>query len=223
MHRQSKGTFLVLEGIDGSGKTTQRERLSEFFQQHNIETVVTREPGGTLLAEDIRRLILQPTVEKIYPETELLMMTAARVQHVNNVIKPAIEAGKVVICDRFMASTYAYQVAATGEIDEELDMVFAYLCDALKGFHSDLTFFFDVSLSVAIERLEKRGEINRLDSDNAVRLANIQQGYKTFSQLEGGEWDWIDADQSEEQVFSAMLPRLMEIVNHHKRRPGYNI
>ena len=221
MYRQSKGTFLVLEGIDGSGKSTQRERLSKFFQQHNIETVVTREPGGTLLAEDIRRLILRPTEEKIYPETELLMMTAARVQHVNNVIKPAIKAGKVVICDRFIASTYAYQVAATGEIDEDLEMTFAYLCDVLKGFHSDLTFFFDVSLSVAIERLEKRGEINRLDTDNAVRLANIQQGYKTFSQLEGGEWEWIDADQSEEQVFSAMLPRLMEIVNHHKARHSH--
>lgn len=219
LNRQYKGTFLVLEGIDGSGKTTQCGKIAEFFESHGVDHLITREPGGTHLAEGIRHLALTPTEEEVYPKTELFLMMAARVQHINNVIIPALKEGKVVVCDRFTASSFAYQVRG-GQLDP-LDFVEVSNI-ALDGLHSDITFYYNVGPEVSLKRIESRGDLNRLDSLDLERMKTLSSAYSEFWGTEGGKWLWVDADQSEDHVFASTLPVLMQIVNHHKLRPSHH-
>lgn len=222
----NKGAFIVLEGIDGSGKTTQREKIAEWFRSHGIEPVITREPGGTLMAEEIRSLVLKDRAEKVFKETELLMMSAARVQHINHVVIPAVESGKVVISDRYVASTYAYQVyMATKNMDcsarYDMEDLFISISDvALKGFKPDVTLYLNANAEVVVQRLKDRGELNRLDNLDADYLNDLGAGYLRYLSTESGKVVHIQASDGEDQVFSNMIPHLMTVVNHVKKRPG---
>lgn len=221
MNCNSKGFFLCLEGIDGSGKTTQREMIVDWFRKHNIDPLVTREPGGTVMAEEIREVLLKGRDEIVHGRTEALLFYAARVQHVENVIRPALEAGRVVVCDRFYHSTYAYQAAGRGIRFSEMDKLHSF---ALGEMRPDKVFYYSIDPAVARERLKLRGGLNRLDTEKG----NFYEACETaFQRLclrdigEGSSWEIIVADMDEDQVFAQTIPYLTQIVNHIKVRPSH--
>ncbi|WP_438464757.1 dTMP kinase [Marinomonas sp. PE14-40] len=191
-----KGKFITLEGGEGSGKSTCMAFIKAWLEENNIEYIVTREPGGTPLAEEIRSLILSHREEKMHDETELLLMFAARSQHINEKIKPAIEAGKWVISDRFVDSSYVYQGAARGGDLAQIDQLAAWV---LQGCKPDRTLLFDVPVDVGLSRVAKRAQSDRLDDEpvafhQMVRDAFLQR-VKT-----NDHYALINAAQSIERV-----------------------
>lgn len=156
------GYFITLEGIDGSGKSTQAKLLYEHLQEKGCRVLLTREPGGTNLAEEIRRVILTPGKEEMDPMAEILLYAASRAQHVNNLIKPAIEAGQIVISERFVDSSLAYQGYGLGR---DLHLIREINNLAIGDIWPDLTFLLDSAPETSGERLERRLKVNGRDSD----------------------------------------------------------
>ncbi|MBR0458309.1 MAG: dTMP kinase [Victivallales bacterium] len=153
--QQQRGLFITFEGPDGSGKSTQVDLLAEWLQAQGREVLRTREPGGTPLAERVRSLLLERGEEEVSPETELLLFGAARAQHVRRVILPFLERGGVVLCDRFLDSTTAYQGYAR-HLDLDFVQRLHLFCTA--GRLPDLTFLFDISVQEARQRQHKRDD-----------------------------------------------------------------
>ena len=163
--RKRKFFFIVFEVIEGSGKSYQSKRLYSNFKKKNIPTILTREPGGTIGAERIRKIILEDyfhgnTSEKFHMYTDTLLYLAARNEHIQNKIKKAVEKRQIVICDRFIDSTFAYQVYGKGVDKGLINSVHKYI---LKNIKPDLTFVLTVNLSKAFKRLKKRKKKNRYD------------------------------------------------------------
>ncbi|MHA6346720.1 dTMP kinase [Roseivivax sp. CAU 1761] len=152
MTRDGRGLFISFEGIDGSGKSTQARRLAESLRAAGRDVVLTREPGGSPGAEEIRALLLTGDPERWSAETELLLFTAARRDHVERTIRPALAAGRVVICDRFADSTRAYQGATRGDLRARVDALHALMI----GLEPDLTFVIDMDPARALGRAEAR-------------------------------------------------------------------
>jgi dTMP kinase len=166
-----KGLFITLEGIDGSGKSTLAKGLNEALLEKGIETVLTRAPGGFELGMKIRELILHGHIASI--KTELFLFLADRAEHVETVIKPALDAGKVVICDRFSDSTIAYQ-ASRGLDSHYIES----LCDYATGpIKPDLTLLIDIDPNVAFERLEKTRHKDRIENEGLYLLKKISEAY----------------------------------------------
>jgi dTMP kinase len=172
MTTKAKGKFITIEGPDGAGKTSQVKLLVQLLQDQGLEAIQTREPGGTPLGEQIRGLILN---EKMCLKTEMLLFAAARAQHVEQVIKPALERGAVVVCDRFSDSTYAYQGHGRGDIARAI----AIEAFTLDGFEPDHTLFFDVTLPESMRRLTIRAnDINTFDMEEARFKIAVYNGYQ---------------------------------------------
>lgn len=178
---ERQGVFICLEGVDGAGKTTQMNLLAQALTDAGVEVVCTREPGGTEVAEQLRKILLQCTTEPLDGITELLLVSAARNQHLNQVIRPALAAGKWVICDRFLDTTYAYQVVGRG-VD---DVLFTVVSMAVaQDTAPDITFVFDVPDEVSLTRLQARtGEQNRLDQETADFKRTVNAVYREMVQL----------------------------------------
>jgi dTMP kinase len=143
------GKFITLEGVDGAGKTTHVEFIKKYLSDLGVNFVMTREPGGTLLGEQLREILLH---DEMSPETETLLMFAARNEHIEKVIRPNLTEGKVVISDRFTDATYAYQSGGKGVKEKKIDILKEWVQASLQP---DLTFLFDLSVEVSIERLNK--------------------------------------------------------------------
>src|SRR5512145_1078823 len=148
--RGARAPFVTFEGIEGSGKTTQIRRLSEYIKTKGIPHLVTREPGGTPLANEIRALLLSPREESVFPETELLLYEAARAQHVRAVILPALAEGTAVLCDRFCDATLAYQGFSRGINVSRVEWLNEY---ASAGSVPDLTLLFDIAPEEGFRRI----------------------------------------------------------------------
>jgi len=170
--------FITVEGIDGSGKSTQLKLLAEWLKGLGKEIVITREPGGTLLGEEIRRLLLTSGPENIAPQAELLLYAAARAQLVAQVIRPALARGALVLSDRFSDSTFAYQVAGRGL---ERSWVQAVLKGATGGLQPDLTFLFDISPHEARAR---KGGADRLEKEDLEFFDRVREGYLALARRE---------------------------------------
>ncbi|MBI5418967.1 MAG: dTMP kinase [Deltaproteobacteria bacterium] len=171
--------FVTFEGIEGSGKTTQVRMLSEHLKAKGIAHVVTREPGGTPLADEIRFLLLSPREETVFPETELLLYEAARAQHVRSVILPALSSGRAVLCDRFFDATSAYQEFARGLDRESVDRFNLF---ASAGLAPNLTFYLDVDPEEGFIRLRGRGtRPDRIESEKMEFHRKVRQGYLTMT------------------------------------------
>lgn len=193
--------FITFEGIEGSGKSTQVRLLAEYLTAKGIPHVVTREPGGTPLAERIRALLLAPKGgETIFPETELLLYEAARAQHVRAVVRPALEAGKPVLCDRFCDATVAYQGFARGLSTAWIEELNAR---AAQGLVPDLTLLFDLPPEEGLARLASRGcERDRLEEESLRFHRLVREGYLALWARHPGRIVRVDGLAPPERVFS---------------------
>ncbi|MCX5776566.1 MAG: dTMP kinase, partial [Candidatus Firestonebacteria bacterium] len=167
--------FITFEGPEGSGKSTQIRLLEKYLIKKGLTVVNTREPGGSVLAEKIRKLLLNSANINIAPPAELLLYLASRAQHVNDKIKPALEKGQAVICDRFSDSTMAYQGYARGlskKMIKEINEFAAY------GLKPDLTIYIDIDVNTGLRRAHKRsGKKDRLESEKAAFHNKVRKGY----------------------------------------------
>jgi dTMP kinase len=197
--------FISFEGPDGSGKTTQARLLVDSLKARGQEVLFTREPGGTVISEQIREVILSTRNQAIRHETEALLFSAARAQIVAELIRPALTAGKIVVCDRYADSTMAYQGYGLGL---DLDALRAITRFATGGLAPDLTFYIDVSAEVGLAR-RHRGETNRLDQKNVEYHARVRAGYLELAQAEPQRWVVIDGMRSIEEVRQKVWARMM--------------
>lgn len=216
----TKGFFLCLEGIDGSGKTTARAFIEEWFKLLNIPVVITREPGGTPYAEDIRRIILNPPAgEKISPMTETLLFMAAREQHIEGVIKPKLEQGYVVVSDRFCDSTFCYQGAGRQMDINSLRHMHEY---TFGKFYPDLTIVMDGSPVEFKARIDARSEdANHFDNNELSFHERSREIYLKFAKDYPGRYAVVNASVSIDQVNAQLICILQNIESEIRKRPEY--
>lgn len=170
-----KGIFITLEGTDGAGKTTQLGLIKEYIISRGKEVITTREPGGTQISEKIRSIILDVDNSEMTGRTEALLYAAARSQHVFEKIIPALNEGKVVLCDRFTDSTIAYQCAARGLLPRELEEINAY---AAGGLTPDITIYLDIAPKEGMLRKKNQKELDRMESMGLEFHNKVYEGYK---------------------------------------------
>lgn len=202
------GTFITFEGIDGCGKSTQVGLLVTALDELGLENVRLREPGGTSISEKIRTLLLDPDNLEMRPETELLLYEASRAQLVRQVIEPALKAGKVVLCDRFYDSTFAYQAIARG-LGEELVRRSNELGSC--GFTPQLTVVFDLDPEVAWSRATQGGA-DRMEAEGLAFQSRVREGYLRAAELEPWRVVVVDANGTPDQVFSRLVETLSGVI-----------
>lgn len=194
-----KGIFITFEGIDGCGKSTQCEMLKDYLTEYGKKFIFVREPGGTEIGERIREILLDKKNTQMTARTELLLFEAARAQITDEVIKPALEDGKIVICDRFFDSSSAYQGMARGM---GMDFVANLNMAATGGLKPDVTFFFDISAEEALVRRGKRGEASdRIELAGLKFQEDVRQGYLELAASSGGRIVTIDARLGIDEIF----------------------
>lgn len=199
----TRGKFLTFEGGEGAGKTTQSKMLSEALQKAGIDTLLTREPGGTFGAEAIRDLVLAGTQDRWSGMTELLLMYAARIDHVEKLIKPALERGVWVISDRFADSSLAYQGNARGLGPDRVKGVHD---SVMGGFEPDLTILFDMDPVLAQKRVETRGEeLTRFDAESLDFHKTLRKAFLEIATENPERVVTVDADGSRSNVHNAIL------------------
>nr|WP_219857354.1 MULTISPECIES: dTMP kinase [unclassified Pseudomonas] len=204
------GLFITLEGPEGAGKSTNRDYLAERLRAQGIEVVLTREPGGTPLAERIRDVLLTPGDEPMNPDTELLLVFAARAQHLAEVIRPALARGAVVICDRFTDSTYAYQGGGRGLSMERITTLETFVQGDLRP---DLTLLFDLPVEVGMARASARGRLDRFELEGQAFFDAVRSAFLQRAKAEPTRYYLLDAAQPLSQVqqaIDALLPTLLE-------------
>ncbi|MDX1443664.1 MAG: dTMP kinase [Gammaproteobacteria bacterium] len=202
----SRGLFITLEGGEGVGKSTQLEVIRDHLEAAGIPLLMTREPGGTPFAESIRELLLAPRQEKVASDTELLLMFAARAQHLETAIKPALAAGTWVVCDRFTDATYAYQGGGRGVAMERI----AELEQWVQGdSRPDITLLLDAPVEIGLERMRERGNLDRFEQEKADFFERVRQVYLDRANAEPDRWCVIDAAQPLESV-SGDLRRVLD-------------
>ena len=206
----NRGMFITLEGSEGAGKSTQREFIGKWLEAAGVEVVYTREPGGTPLAERIRELLLAPSDEPMATKAELLLMFAARAQHLDQVIFPALARGAVVLCDRFVDSSYAYQHYGRNMPLKDLQTLEQYTCD---GFEPDVTFVLEIPFEVGMRRAGLRGRLDRFELAGNAFFARVTKGYRERAEQFPERCKRINGNQDREQVEAQLIPHLQEIVN----------
>ena len=197
LSRALPGVFLTFEGIDGSGKSTQAKRLAADLQAQGFDVVLTREPGGSAGAEEIRALVLQGDPGRWSAETEILLFTAARRDHMERTILPALEAGKIVICDRFADSTRMYQGLSRGDLRQVVDDLHRQMIQR----EPDVTVLIDMDPSSGLERALSRGDDdNRFESFGEDLQKQMRAGFLELAQEFSDRFDVINGAQSIEDV-----------------------
>ncbi|MBL0949673.1 MAG: dTMP kinase [Pseudomonas sp.] len=204
------GLFITLEGPEGAGKSTNREYLAERLREQGVDVLLTREPGGTPLAERIRELLLDPSDEPMAADTELLLVFAARAQHLQQVIRPALVKGSVVLCDRFTDATYAYQGGGRGLSIERIAQLEQFVQGELRP---DLTLIFDLPVEVGLARAAARGRLDRFEQEGRGFFEAVRQAYLQRAEQAPQRYRVLDAGQTLTQVqadIDALLPSLLE-------------
>lgn len=192
MSQQSSGKFITLEGGEGVGKSTNLRFITQWLEHRGIDYVQTREPGGTPLAEQLRTLLLEKRDESVDPTAELLMVFAARAQHLSQVIKPALAGGKWVICDRFTDATYAYQGGGRG-LDRTL---IGELEQTVQGeLRPDRVLLLDLDPEIGLQRAAATGEADRFESEQAAFFRKVRAAYRERAEAAPGRYAVIDASR----------------------------
>ena len=203
-----RGKFITLEGTEGVGKTTNLTFIQEWLEQKNVPLIVTREPGGTPLAEELREMLLRKRDEPVDASAELLMVFAARAQHLNQVIRPALERGEWVLCDRFTDATYAYQGAGRGLSLEMIETLENLVQEELRP---DLTIVLDIDVETGLARASDRAALDRFESEAVEFFHRVRGGYRTRVAQQPDRYRVIDAGQNLKAVqsdVSAVLEQL---------------
>ena len=193
----NKGLFITLEGGEGAGKSTNMAFIQQYFEDRQLPWVASREPGGTPFAEEIRELLLQPRSEDVVTDAELLLMFAARAQHIEKVIKPALASGKSVLCDRFTDATYAYQGGGRGVSMERIKVLENFV---LQDFRPDLTIYLDVPTEVGMARASARGALDRFEQEQNEFFERVRAVYLARAKQQPNRYCVVDASQSLERV-----------------------
>ncbi len=194
------GFFMTIEGIEGAGKTTQMEMLADFLRKRGKSPHITREPGATRIGENIRQLLLDPDQQKMCSRTEILLYAADRAQHVEEIIKPALNRGKIIISDRYYDSTLAYQGFGRNLNREMLSKIVNW---AVDGCHPDLTLLLDVDPARGLQRARSLSADqlgDRLEREELSFHERVRKGYKALARENEKRFKIIDADKSIEEV-----------------------
>ena len=207
----TRAKFITLEGGEGAGKSTSRDFIVSLLEAQNIPFIQTREPGGTPIGETLRDVLLSKEGTAPSVTAELLMVFAARAQHLHEVIEPALRDGKWVLCDRFTDATYAYQGYGRGF---ELGQIEALEALVQRGRHPDLTILFDIDPRLGMTRARQRAELDRFEEEHVEFFDRVREGYLTRAKNEA-RFRVIDASQSIDLVQQALrellLPMLSEV------------
>ena len=194
--------FISFEGTEGVGKTTLIRKIHQYFEQQGKEVVLTREPGGTPLAEQIRSLLLAVNHdEQMSHDTELLLIYAARAQHLQQVIVPALEAGKIVLSDRFTDASFAYQCAGRGLSQEKLQLLNQTFVSQMPN----ITFWLDAPIELGMTRARERGALDRFEQEKLSFFTKVRTGYESLWQAEPERIKRLDATRNAELVFEDAL------------------
>lgn len=199
--------FITFEGGEGAGKTTLIAALKKYLEALHLEVVLTREPGGSNIAEKIRQVILDVNNTDMTARTEALLYAASRVQHLDEVIIPALKENKVVVCDRYLDSSLAYQGYARGLGFESVLKINTYALDYLPN----LTFYIDLDPQIGLDRIKNRSQ-NRLDKEQLDFHLKVREGYLKIAELYKNRVVVINGNQSIEQVIEEVMTKIKEVV-----------
>lgn len=199
---ECRGLFITLEGGEGAGKTTQIKKIENYLSDNNIEYISTREPGGINISEKIREVILDKDNVVMDERTEALLYAASRRQHLVEKVIPALNAGKIVICDRFIDSSLAYQGFARGIGIEEVISINNF---AIDGYMPDLTIYLDIKPELGLKRVRNRNEeLNRLDLESLEFHNKVREGYLKLLTLYPDRIKKVSAQSNEDEVFRSI-------------------
>lgn len=208
-----QGLFLTLEGVDGCGKSTQLCFLTEYLKQKGLDVLLTREPGGCAISEQVREILLSPENQAMSAETEMLLYAAARTQHIAEKILPALEAGKVVLCDRYLDSSIAYQGYGRELGEERVRQINWY---AIERCMPDATFLFLLEVDRSFERIRQgRESKDRLEQESRGFFERVDFGFHALAQKEK-RIRVIDAARSVEQVWAELREKVDEVLEQWK-------
>ena len=206
-----RGKFVTVEGIEGVGKSTNIDFLSSIIEEKGFIVLRTREPGGTPMAERIREMLLEHGEEPLPDIAELLLFFASRSLHISNTIRPALAAGQWVVCDRFTDASRAYQGHGRGLDLERINLLAAWVQEDLQP---DLTLLLDAPVDLGMARTEKRGEADRLDSEDAGFYQRVRDGYLGLAAAEPQRFAVIDASRELAQVQAAIKLEINRLVSN---------
>ena len=206
--------FITIEGIEGVGKTTAVKTIEDYLIQHKQEFIVTREPGGTLVAEQIRKIVLMPQDEKITADAELFLMFACRAQHIENVIKPALKAGKWVVSDRFVDASYAYQGGGRKMDMKKIEMLDQW---TVGDCQAQLTILLDAPPEIGLARAKHRGPQDRIEQEKIEFFVRVRDVYLKRAKQFPDRFFVIDATKPLETVERELINQCDEILTsaHH--------
>lgn len=206
------GKFISIEGIEGAGKSTQLQFIADFLRAKGKQVVVTREPGGTTVGEQIRNILLEPAEQPMAEDTELLLMFAARAEHLQQVVRPALQRGDWVLSDRFVDATFAYQGGGRGVCEQRI----AALADwTLQGCQTDITFLFDLPVTLGQLRVDQRPQQrDRFEQEQQAFFERIRQCYLARAQAEPERIKLIDASQTVEAIQCQLLQPLEQLLGN---------
>lgn len=204
-----RGIFITVEGTDGSGKTTQIKLMESYLREKGHDVVLTRDPGGTKISEKVRSIILDTGNTEMGRITEMLLYASARAQLVHEIVKPAVASGKIVICDRFVDSSYVYQGIGRGidlGIVEDVNSV------AMDGVYPDITFFFDINPSIALSRRIASTGADRIENEKMEFHLRVYEGYRMLAERHPDRIKSIDSTRSIEEISNEVKIWLDRIV-----------
>lgn len=202
---EKRGKFITYEGCDGCGKSTQLRMLNEYLTKNGIPHIFTREPGGGKISEAIREILLNGKNAEMTDECEALLYAAARAQHLSDRVEPALSEGKLVICDRYVDSSFAYQAYARGLGEEFVGKINAF---ALEKYRPNITIFIDLTPEAAFRRKHGADENDRLEQAGMAFHRRVYEGYKRLTTNEPDRIVSVDGNKTPQQIFEDVLAAL---------------
>jgi len=209
--KENKGKFVTLEGIEGVGKTTIIKYIANLLNEKNIQFIQSCEPGGTKFGDEIRNLLLEKNDYDISGNTELLLLTASRLEHINTIIRPALET-KWVLCDRYIDATYAYQGYGRGISLEMIDNT----TNAINAPMPDLTILLDADADIALTRAKERSKPDRFESESIEFFNKVRKGYLDRAKNDSDRIKIIDSNKNLESVMESVKKRIIQFIENNE-------